>query len=90
MQNTPGVGLGNFTPPKANEWHFIEIGYFSGTFTIWLDGKEIITYQDPQPWEGGTINLEPYPKTDADAVYFDNLAVCELSAPFASIAPATP
>jgi hypothetical protein len=88
MQNTPGVGLANFTPPKANEWHLIEIGFFNGTFTIWLDGEEIIKYEDPQPWENGSINLEPYPKTDADTVYFDNIAVCELSAPFVSIAPA--
>lgn len=90
MQNTPGVGLGNFPSLKADEWHFIEIGFFNGTFTIWLDGKEVITYQDPQPWESGTVNLEPYPQTDVDVVYFDNLAVCELSAPFTSIVPAAP
>ncbi|MFZ5822385.1 MAG: carboxypeptidase-like regulatory domain-containing protein [Chloroflexota bacterium] len=88
MQNSPGVGLGNFTPLKADEWHLIELGYYDGVLSIWLDGKEVITYQDPQPWEGGSINLEPYPDQETDLIYFDNLAVCELSAPFQSIAPA--
>ncbi len=88
MQNSPGVGLGNFQPLKVNEWHLVEIGYFNGTLSIWLDGKEMITYEDPQPWEGGSINLEPYPAQDSDVIYFDNLSVCELSDPFQSIVPA--
>jgi hypothetical protein len=36
------------------------------------------------PWEGGTLNLEPSPEAEA-VFYYDNFSVCELEAPLQTI-----
>jgi hypothetical protein len=82
IQQPTTVGLMNFDPPTAGAWHTFEMGFFNGTLSIWLDGKSLIEYQDPQPWTGGTINLEPYPNDESSVVYFDDISVCGLSAAF--------
>jgi hypothetical protein len=62
-------------------WHYLEISYLNGTVSVYLDGQEGITWTDPEPWDGGTIGLEPGPEGDA-VFYYDNFSVCELNAPF--------
>lgn len=89
QQQTP-VGLGNFSPVTAKVWHRLEMGYMDGVLNVWFDGKKLLEYKDPQPWKGGTINLEPYPQDEASVVYYDNISVCELSAPFKPMPTPTP
>ena len=64
--------------PKKGEWHQLEISYFDGEVSVFLDGKKAATWTDSNPWEGGTISLEPYPSGDS-VFYYDDLAVCEIS-----------
>jgi hypothetical protein len=84
------VSLANFDVIKAGVWHNLEMGYYNGTLSIWLDGKSLIEYQDPQPWTGGTINLEPYPQDESSIVYYDDISVCGLNAPFAPMPTPVP
>ena len=83
------VELGQVGKSSAGEWHLLEIGYFDGEVSIFVDGKKGLNWKDPEPWKGGTINLEPNPEGES-VFYYDNLSVCELSAPLTPIpAPKT-
>ena len=64
-------------------WHTVEISTFEGLMEIWIDAKRLMTYQDPKPLPGGKLSLEVGESTDAEAVaYFDDISICELTAPF--------
>ena len=67
-----------------DQWHLLEFSYYDGTVSVYIDGKDGVTWTDPTPWEGGTINFEPYPEGDS-VFYYDDISVCELSAPFEPI-----
>lgn len=70
---------------RAGEWHLVEISTFEGLTQAWVDGTLIFTYRDPRPVPPGTIGFEILDgDPDAD-VYFDNIAVCELTEPFTSL-----
>jgi hypothetical protein len=73
--------LGNV---QRNQWHFLEIGYFDGVVTVFLDGKPRVEWTEANPWPGGRLNLEPYP-AEGVVFYYDDFSVCELSAPLATI-----
>ena len=71
---------------KENQWYDFEISTFNGTTEVWLDGDNRISYTDPHPLEGGTIGLEVHLFEGSNSIYyFDNIAVCGLSAPFETI-----
>ena len=76
--------IGNGLKPAGDEWHLLEYSYFDGTLSLYIDGKEISSWQDPNPWEGGTVNLEPNLNAE-DVFYYDDISLCELSAPFKPI-----
>ncbi|MCJ7434298.1 MAG: carboxypeptidase regulatory-like domain-containing protein [Anaerolineales bacterium] len=90
QQPASNVGIGQVKGPKIGEWHLAEILTFQDVTEVWLDGTRLMSYQDPQPIPPGTIGLELRLQGNDVVVYFDNLSVCELSAPFTSIAPAAP
>jgi hypothetical protein len=70
---------------KSGQWYYAEISAYQGMIQVWLDGKKIIEYVDPQPLPAGMISLEAHaPKDPNTFYYFDDLSVCELSAPFAT------
>lgn len=77
----------NFSVDIADEeWHKIEISTFEGTYSLWIDGVEMGSWQDQQPLEPGAFfvdvayNWEPVQTTE-----FDNFSVCELTAPFTTM-----
>jgi hypothetical protein len=74
------ITLGQVGSPGEG-WHFLEISYYDGTVAVYLDGQEGFSWTDPEPWDSGTIGLEPGPEGEA-AFYYDNIVVCELNAPF--------
>jgi len=76
--------LQHFNRPANDAWHFLEFSYFDGEVQLWIDRQEIAAYNDPQPWTGGTINLEPFPDSDA-TFYFDDISLCQLSEAFISL-----
>ncbi|MEW5870967.1 MAG: carboxypeptidase regulatory-like domain-containing protein [Chloroflexota bacterium] len=75
-----GMPLGPAGRYAGDGWHLLEVGLFDGMLGIYIDGKQGMEYQDPQPWEAGTIALENH--FEGDVVhYYDNIVVCELAAP---------
>jgi len=68
-----------------DSWHKIEISTYQGTLGVWMDGEEMLTYQDPNPLPPGTIGIGvEKPLEQGTMTYFDNLRVCELTEPFLS------
>ena len=73
---------GNFTQLgpagkySGDGWHLLEIGYLDDTLSVYIDGKEGIVYQDPQPWGAAGIAIENHFEKD-DPHYYDNISVCE-------------
>jgi hypothetical protein len=69
-----------------NRWYYMEISSYQGEIQVWVDGRSIVVYKDPKPLPPGTIGLEAHMSNGAKATYsFDDLAVCQLSAPFKSL-----
>jgi hypothetical protein len=79
-----GVGFG-YRYPQQNTWSTLEISTFEGNTQVFMDGLLVMAYQDETPVPPGSIGLEYWPPDEASAVYFDNISVCGLSAPFESI-----
>jgi hypothetical protein len=84
------VDSSNFRP-KPDQWYQLEISSYDGQIQVWVDGKMLLEYQDPQPLSPGTIGLEAHIWNDPETIfYFNDLAVCELGAPFAPMPTPTP
>jgi hypothetical protein len=98
--DTEGIGIRRLTQPvlnigtasgngaRAETWHTIEISTYQGRTEVWLDGKPNSGYTDPKPLPGGGIGLElmSFDTSKPDTVvYFDNISVCGLGAPFLSL-----
>jgi len=67
-------------------WHQIEISSYQGEVQLWIDGVRHGSYVDPTPLPAGSIGFELLPGGEPDAVAsFDNIAVCKLSAAFATL-----
>ena len=67
---------------KSGVWHSIEISIFEGRIEVWRDGFRLLAYTDPNPLPEGGIFLEALPFVDNTIVYFDDMALCELTEPF--------
>jgi len=85
QQPVLNIGIGQGKYPKDGEWHYVEFGTYQGYTEVWVDGVQTMTYQDPQPLPEGTIGLEVWLFDDSVSVYFDDISICELSAPFVPI-----
>jgi hypothetical protein len=88
MQNpSPGafsVGRSSFQA-KEGQWYNVEFSAYQGQVQVWVDGKQEIDYQDPKPIDPGLISLEVNIPKDPQTLYaFDDLSVCELTAPFST------
>jgi hypothetical protein len=57
-----------------------------------LDGKLEAEYQDPEPLPAGKIRigLGPFTEASTTVLYFDDMTVCGLSAPFVSMPSPVP
>jgi hypothetical protein len=76
------VDRSNFQPAPET-WYLLEISSYNDLIQVWVDGQMMLEYQDPQPLAPGTIGLEAHIWNDPETIfYFDDLSVCELSAPF--------
>jgi len=70
---------------KRDVWHQIEISTYEGTLEVWIDGVRFLSYEDPKPLPGGIMTLgQGYeePLDPQSIVYYDDIVVCELTAPF--------
>lgn len=81
---SPHLSLGGYgVNLRKGEWHLLEIATYQGNLEVWLDGMIRVSYPDPSPPPGGGLVLG----TDEilaspQNIYFDNLVVCELTAPY--------
>ena len=67
------------------EWHTIEISTFDDVYEIWIDGQIRGSWQDKKPLDPGTLFLDAdFWKPDR-MIEFDDISVCEMTAPFTSI-----
>jgi len=70
-----------FLSPSA--WHQIEMSTFDGNFELWLDGKRLLLYEDPEPLPAGTFDIGFEESPGVESVdFFDDISVCELTAPY--------
>lgn len=70
---------------RASVWTLVEISAFEGNVKVWLNGKEVSDYVDPQPMPGGGFGIGTELVKSGAIAYYDNISVCGLSAPFASM-----
>ncbi len=83
LESDNWMDLGGNTRVGTDEWHLVEVSFFDGTVALYIDGKENLTWTDPNPWEGGTINIEP--NIGDGVIYYNDISICELNASFEPI-----
>jgi hypothetical protein len=76
---------GNPHKPKTGIWHLLEISAYEGELAVWIDGYRILAYKDPNPLPEGGIWIELRPSGAENIFYFDDIALCELTASFVSL-----
>ncbi len=81
-----GIGGGmDMSAPSPEKWHIVEISTYNGVIELWIDGKKIASRDDIEPLPAGTIGLAFHGDETAGKFYYDEISVCNLSAPFKSI-----
>ena len=68
-------------------WHYLEISTYQGQLQIWLDGESVVDVVDEMPLPPGGFEIG---RGNAGIMYFDDIRVCGLSAPFASMPAPVP
>lgn len=70
---------------QPDHWYYVEVSAYQGLIQLWVNGKQLLEYDDPRPLPSGTIGLEGHIFNDPETAYFfDDLSVCELSASFST------
>jgi hypothetical protein len=65
------------------QWYNFDVAYFDGAHQVWVDGKKIMEYKDPQPYPKGTIGFETHLDQSKTTQFFiDDLVMCELTTPY--------
>lgn len=62
---------------KPNEWNTIRIKAIDNVYTVWLNGKEVVTYTSENVPEEGPIGLQLHPGRDMTAS-FRNIKIGEI------------
>ena len=77
-----------YQPIEENVWHKFEVSNYEGRVEVWVDDRPWFSYQDPQPLPSGKVGFEVIQTNDEDfIIYFDDISICKLDAPFASLPP---
>jgi hypothetical protein len=66
------------------QWHELELSMFQGNVQLWIDGTPVIDFTDPEPIPPGGLGMfiGPFRDVSITVLYFDDVRVCGLSAPF--------
>ncbi|MHB0940054.1 MAG: family 16 glycoside hydrolase [Armatimonadota bacterium] len=68
---------------QEGQWYNFDVVYFDGTHQVWLDGKKIMEYKDPQPYPAGSVGFETHlDQSKVSQFFLDDLRICELTAPY--------
>lgn len=70
----------------SGTWHQLEISTYEGRLEVWLNGRRMLAYDDPNPLPRGSfgLSIEDSPGLES-TYYFDDISVCEQTAPFAPL-----
>ena len=74
------------------QWYQVEISTYQGHIQLWIDGKKLMEYTDTAPLPPGDMGIwiGAFTEPSTTVLYFDDIRVCELSAPFATVVAETP
>lgn len=69
------------------QWYQMEVSTYQGHTQLWIDGKKVMEYTDTVPLPPGNIGIwiGAFTEPSTTVLYFDNISVCGLGAPFASM-----
>ena len=56
---------------KKNDWNSMKIKAVGQSYTVWLNGKEVVTYQSENMPEKGPIGLQLHPGNDMSIDFRD-------------------
>lgn len=73
--------------PRAapmNVWNLLEISTFESVTKVWLNGIEMVSLTDAHPLPEGRFSLSMNEADKGAQIFYDNLVVCGLNAPFTS------
>ena len=73
--------------PRAapmNIWNLLEMSTFEGVTKVWLNGIEIVSLADAHPLPAGHFSLSMNEVDKGAQIFYDNMVVCGLNAPFVS------
>ena len=73
--------------PLSGKWYELEIATYDAYTEVWLDDVLVMDYQDPHPLPEGTLGLEVWLDDPTIGLIFDDITICELSAPYVPAAP---
>lgn len=77
-----------YQPIEENVWHKYEVSYYEGRSEVWMDDALLFAYQDPHPLPSGRVGIEVRQTNDENFnIYFDDISICKLDAPFAPLPP---
>ncbi|WP_304237309.1 DUF1080 domain-containing protein [Jiulongibacter sediminis] len=62
---------------KENDWNHIKVKVVGDTYTVWLNGSEVMTYTSPDIPVSGPIGLQLHPG-NIMAVDYKNIRIAEL------------
>jgi len=62
---------------KRNDWNTMKVKVVGKTYTVWLNGKEVMTYESESIPEKGQIGLQLHPNTEM-SIDFKNIKVGKL------------
>jgi len=68
------------------QWYQMELSTYQGHIQLWIDGVKLVDYTDETPLPPGNMGIWIGAFTDKSLtlLYFDDIRVCGLNAPFAS------
>ncbi len=67
--------------PVSGKWYSLEIATYQPRTEVRLDGEQVMEYEDPTPLPPGTFGLEAWLSDPQVKLLFDDIAICELTAP---------
>lgn len=62
---------------KKNDWNTMKIQLINETYTVWLNGQEVMTYTSEKMPEEGAIGLQLHPNNEM-TVAFKNIKIGEI------------
>ena len=60
----------------SGKWHSLEIATHQPRTEVWLDGKQVMEYEDPKPLPPGAFGIEAWLQDPKVKLFFDDIVIC--------------